>query len=261
MNKENGSTHMSTTKKARRAVHIFSPRAIAFAAAFLVGAALLLPAQQTAPTAPKQEITIEELFLKSVEFQILREKAFSEDYEIKMSALDDLEKKVNDGSYSANDQQVEFVLEYLALEGSARTTREAGRLVNNFPEVRRRAANMLGKIGTDAAKEALVRVILIDDEPVVKSEAAYGLGSIGKNPNNQVVQALIFAYNQEDPTKPDNNFGYALCLAVEKLAQKTPGGLKDPAAYQLLVKIAQGNYLRTVKTKALQVLDVLKSSK
>jgi hypothetical protein len=52
-----------------------------------------------------------------------------------------------------------------------------------------------------------------------------------------------------------------MCLAVEKLAQKTPGGLKDPAAYQLLVKIAQGNYLRTVKTKALQVLDVLKAPK
>jgi HEAT repeat protein len=120
---------------------------------------------------------------------------------------------------------------------------------------------MLGRIGTEQAKEALVRVILIDEEPMVKAEAAYGLGQIGRNPNNQVLQALIFAYNQEDPTKPDNNLGYAFCLAVEKLAQKTPGGLKDPSAYQLLVKIAQGQYLRTVKTKALQVLDVLKTSK
>jgi HEAT repeats len=261
MTRENGSTHMRTTPRARRAAHALSPRVAVIGLAFLVGAAFALSAQQTAPTAPKQEITIEELFLKSVEMQILREKAFSEDYEIKMSALDDLEKKINDGSYNGDDQQVEFVLEYLALEGSARTTREAGRLVNNFPEIRRRAANMLGRVGTEQAKEALVRVILIDEEPMVKAEAAYGLGQIGKNPNNQVVQALIFAYNQEDPTKPDNNFGYALCLAVEKLAQKTPGGLKDPSAYQLLVKIAQGQYLRTVKTKALQVLDVLKTSK
>ena len=46
-------------------------------------------------------MTIEELFLKSVEMQILREKAFSDDYEIKISALDDLEKKVNDGSYKS----------------------------------------------------------------------------------------------------------------------------------------------------------------
>ena len=234
--------------------------ALVLVVALSIGPAAVLSAQQTTTPAPKKEITIEELFLQSVEFQILREKAFSGDYDIKMSALDDLEKKVDDGSYKSNDQQVEYVLEYLALEGSARTTREAGRLVNDYPEVRRRAANLLGRVGTDAAKDALVRVLLIDEEPVVKAEAAYALGVIGKNDNNEVVQALSFTYNKEDPTKPDNNFGYALCLAIEKLATKT-GGIKDPAAYQILVKIAQGNYLRTVKTKALQVLDELKSSK
>jgi hypothetical protein len=234
--------------------------AIAIVVALLAGPAAVLSAQQTAAPTAQKEITIEELFLQSIEFQILREKAFSGDYDIKMSALDDLEKKVNDGSYKGNDQQIEFVLEYLALEGSARTTREAGRLVNNFPEVRRRAANLLGRVGSDDAKNALVRVLLIDEEPVVKAEAAYALGVIGKNDNNEVVQALSFTYNKEDPSKPDNNFGYALCLAIEKLSKKS-GGIRDPAAYQMLVKIAQGNYLRTVKTKALQVLDELKSSK
>ena len=97
-------------------------------------------------------MTIEELFLRSVEFQILREKAFADDYDLKMSALDDIEKKLQDGSYATADQQVEFVLDYLALEGSAHTTRENGRLINNFPEVRRRAAEMLGRLGTDAGK-------------------------------------------------------------------------------------------------------------
>jgi hypothetical protein len=235
-------------------------RSLAAAAAFLFIAAGLGAQQTAAGTSTGKEITIEELFLKSVEFQILREKAFSDDYDVKMSALDDLEKKVGDGSYKASDQQVEFVLEYLALEGSGHTVREAGRLINNFPDVRRRAANMLGRIGTDQAKDALIRVLFIDDEPVVKAEAAYALGVMGKNPGNQVIQALAFTYNQEDPSKPDNNFGYAICLAVEKLAQSTPGGIKDPAAYQMLVKIAQGNYLRTVKNKALQVLDKLKTS-
>ncbi len=229
--------------------------------AFLcAGAGLWAQQASTASTTTGGELTIEELFLKSVEFQILREKAFSDDYDSKMGALDDLEKKIADGSYKANDQQVEFVLEYLAFEGSGHTTREAGRLINDFPDVRRRAANMLGRIGTDQARDALIRVLLIDEEPTVKAEAAYALGVMGKNPNNQVVAALAFTYAREDPTKPDNNFGYALCLAVEKLAQNTPGGLKDPAAYQMLVKISQGNYLRTVKNKALQVLDELKKS-
>lgn len=237
-------------------------RVLAIALALCLGPAALLSAQQASQTSttPQKELTIEELFLQSVEFQILREKAFSGDYDVKMSALDDVEKKINDGSYKGSDQQVEFVLEYLALEGSAHTIREQGRLVNNFPEVRRRAANLLGRLGTPEAKDALVRVLLVDDEPMVKSEAAYALGVIGNNDNNEVVQALAFTYNKEDPQKPDNNFGYAVCLAIEKLAQKS-GGIKDPAAYQMLVKIAQGDYIRTVRAKALQVLDELKSSK
>jgi len=237
-----------------------SVRALAIVLALCVAPAAALFAQQPASSsAPQKEITIEELFLQSVELQILREKAFSGDLDVKLSALDDLEKKVNDGSYKGNDQQVEFVLEYLAMEGSAHTTREAGRLVNNFPEVRRRAANLLGRVGTPEAKEALVRVLIIDEEPVVKAEAAYALGVIGNNDNDEVVQALSYVFAKEDPQTPDNNFAYAMCLAVEKLSKKA--GVKDPAAYQILVKIAGGNYLRTVKAKALQVLDELKNAK
>ncbi len=236
-------------------------KAFAIAAALLAGVVFVLPAQQSSQSNPSSEITIEQLFLQSVEFQILREKAFSDDYDVKMSALDDLEKKINDGSYKSSDQQVEFVLEYLALEGSGHIAREAGRQVNNFPDIRRRAANILGRLGTEEAKNALIRVLFIDDEPIVKAEAAYGLGVIGKNNNNEVVEALAYMYSREDPSKPDNNLGYALCLAVEKLAQKSQGGIKDPAAYQMLVKIAQGPYLKTVKTKALQVLDELRTAK
>jgi len=208
-----------------------------------------------------RELTIEELFLKSVEFQILREKAASDDREIKLSALDDLEKRIDSGVSGSDADQIEFICEYLGLEGSGRISRENGHQINDFPEVRRRAANLLGRLGTEEARNALVRILLIDDEPMVKAEAAYALGNIGLNPNDQTVQAINFAYNMEDPTQPDQNFGYAICLAIEKLAQKTPGGLKDPDAYRLLVKIAQGNYLRTVKSKALQVLDEIRTAK
>ena len=244
----------------RRGVAGGAWRACAVAAVLLAAVAFVLPAQTAASAAPSKETTIEELFLKSVEFQIVREKAFSGDYDLKMNALDDLEKKINDGSFAGNDQQVEFVLEYLAMEGSGSKVREAGRVVNNFPEVRRRAANLLGRLGTDDADNALLRVTLIDDEPIVKAEAVYGLGVIGRNPNGEVVQVLTYAYANEDQARPDNNLGYAYCLALEKIS-KTSGSISDPAAYQLLLKIAQGNYLRTVRTKALQVLEELKGVK
>ena len=81
-----------------------SVRVLTVVLALCIGPAAVLSAQQATSATPQKEITIEELFLQSVEFQILREKAFSGDYDIKVSALDDLEKKVNDGSYKSSDQ-------------------------------------------------------------------------------------------------------------------------------------------------------------
>lgn len=220
----------------------------------IVVAAFGLPAQQKSST---KELTVEELFLRNVELQILREKAYSDDYESKTSALDDLEKKVAAGVSGEDAVQVEVVLEYLALEGTGHRTRESGRLINYFPDVRRRAVAMLPKVGGNQARNALITVLLTDDEPMVKAEAAYALGSLKTTDTTGIVQALAFAVDREDQSRPDNNWGYAMLLAFEKLS-KQAGGLKDPAAYRAILKIAEGSYMRSVKDKAWQILAAMK---
>jgi HEAT repeat protein len=222
----------------------------------LVLAASALGAQSTSATG--KELTIEQKFLRTIEMQILKEQAADSSYESKMLALDALDKKVASGSLGDVTDDVEFVLAYLALEGSGRIARENHRQVNNFPDVRRRATELLGKVRTEESKDTLIFVLLNDDEPMVKAQAAYSLGELGMNDNNEVVAALVFAVDRQDNTRVDNNWGYAMVLAFEKLAKKT-GGLKDPAAFRALVKISQGNYLATVKAKALAVLEAMKS--
>ena len=220
-----------------------------------LAAAVLLGAQST-----QRELTVEELYLRDIEFQILSEKAFSDNREIKLDVLDEIEAMIEDGTVDDPDK-VEFVLEYLGMEGTARRVRESARLINYYPEVRRRSANLLGRLGGARAKDALVSILLIDDEPMVKAEAAYALGVIGMNDGNEVVQALLYTLENEDPQMPDNNLAYAVCLAVEKIVEANDGDL-DSAAYsdlaRTLVRIAQGNYIKTVRRKALQTLEVLK---
>jgi HEAT repeat protein len=227
---------------------------LVLAAAWLT-AAVLLGAQST-----DRELTVEELYLRDIEFQILSEKAFSDSRDIKLDVLDEIEAMIEAGSVDDPDK-VEFVLEYLGMEGTARRVRESARLINYYPEVRRRAANLLGRLGGERAKNALVSILLIDDEPMVKAEAAYALGLIGANNGNEVVRALLFTLENEDPQMPDNNLAYAVCLAVEKIVEANNGDL-EPAAYadlaRTLVHIAQGNYIKTVRRKALQTLEVLK---
>ena len=186
----------------------------------MLSIAVPLTAQNNSKEKNKKELTVEELYLKDIEFQILKEKAFSNDRDMKLKALDDLEKQINEGSVNKDNREVEFILEYLSMEGIGRKVLENRRLTNYFPEVRRRACNLLGKIGGEQAKNALIAVLLNDNEPMVKSEAAYALGNIGLNDNNEVVKALLFALNQQDPTRVDNNFAYAIILSLEKIAKK-----------------------------------------
>jgi hypothetical protein len=231
----------------------------------IVGATLVLLALCASGVAAQTkgggELTVEERFLRNIEFQILREQAFSDDREMKLVVLDNIGKMVEEGRVSANDTQFVFVLEYLAMEGISRTIREGGggtRILNAFPDVRRQACNLLGKIGGVTAANALLTVLVRDDEYMVKSEAAYGLGQIGLDKGGEVLETLVFTLDRMDPTRPDNNFAMAVVLAIEKLAAKN-NGLRDPAAYRTLVKIASGNYIRTVKQKALQTLEALKA--
>lgn len=222
---------------------------------FLLLAAATLGAQSSGG----RELTIEQKFLRTIEMQILKELAADPSYDSKMAALDALEKKIAGGSLGDAANDVGFVLEYLALEGTGRIARESHRQVNNFPDVRRRAVGMLGAVKTVGAKDTLIFVLLNDDEPMVKAEAAFSLGELGMNDENEVVAALVYAVDQADHTRPNNNWGYAMVLAFEKLNQKS-GGLKDPAVFRALLKISQGNYLATVKLKALSVIEAMKSS-
>jgi hypothetical protein len=212
---------------------------------------------QAASTGGK-ELTIEEKFLsKSIELQVLKEEAFAPEYDAKMTALDDIADKISRGAMGKDADDIEFILEYLAMEGTSHTVREGLRLANYFPDVRRRATELLGKVRTEDAKDALITVLLNDDEPMVKAQAAYALGELGMNQDNEVAAALTFAVDRADHTRVDNNWGYAMVLAFEKLNQKT-GGLSYPGAFRSLVKISQGNYLATVRQKALQVLGEMK---
>jgi HEAT repeat protein len=211
---------------------------------------------QDAKTSTK-ELTIEELFLKSVKFQVLKEKAFSGDRTIKLNALSDLEKMIKDNTIGDNKAQVQFILEYLSLEGSMRTVREDKRLVNYFPDVRMMACRLLGQMGGREAQRALINVLLGDKEPTVKSEAVYAIGVIGLNENNEAVDAIAFAFDKEDPRAPDSNFAFAVCLALEKLGGK--GVIETSTAFRTLVKVLQGNYNPETRAKAQSVLDGMDS--
>lgn len=198
------------------------------------------------------EQTIEELYLsQDLELQIMRSQALANDREMKRLALQNIRTMVEDGSQS---EGVYVILESLATEGVARQVRSNGAVINNFPEIRREATELLGQVGGEQAKNSLLRIVRDDPEPMVLAEAAYALGKIGINENNEVSDYLTQTLLRENASAtPDNNLAFSLIISLERLSA-TNGGIADPEVLGALLETASSPYIRTVRRRAVEAI-------
>jgi HEAT repeat protein len=196
--------------------------------------------------------TIEELYLsQDLELQIMRSQALATDRELKQLALRGIREMVESGE---SPEGVYVILESLAVEGVGRQVRSNGAIVNNFPDIRREATELLGQVGGERAKDSLLRILRDDPEPMVLAEAAYGLGQIGINENNEVSDYMVRTLLRENASStPDNNLAFSVILALEKLSEQN-GGLPDPEVIGVLLETASSPYIRTVRRRAVEAI-------
>lgn len=219
-----------------------------------------LAAQQTGTGPEQRQYTIEELYLsQDIELQIIRSQALSENREMKLLALQSIRAMIQSGAVGEDNPSVAAVLQSLASEGTTRRVTSGGsRIVNYYPEVRREAAGLLGELGGERAKAALLTILRDDPEPMVLSEAVYALGMIGVNDNNDVTNNIArLLTRQTAQPAPDNNLAFASLLAIEKLAA-AGGAISDPMIIDALLEVASGNYIREVRLKAVDVIARLR---
>lgn len=205
-----------------------------------------------------RELSVEESYLQeSMETMIIREQSRAESRDMKLVALDFIKDSIDAGR--ANEETVE-TLEYLGLEGTVYTARDGGlgRIINNFPDVRAKAAQYLGEIGGEVAKDSLVKIMLAEPEPMVLTEAVKALGKIGLNDNEEVVTTISWIVTRFDVLNPDNALALAALDAYEKIAIAN-GGIKDPSTIRTIMRIAEGPYIRPVQEKAKAVLIKMRS--
>jgi ABC-type transport system substrate-binding protein len=201
-----------------------------------------------------QEMSVEESYLQqSVELMIIREQSRAESRDMKLVALEYIGDAIDRGN---TGEEVRAALEYLGLEGILNKTRENGRIINNYPDVRAKAATYLGELGTPEAKNTLVKICLADNEPMVITEAVKSLAKIGLNDNGETVDAITWVVKRYNVLNPDNLLALSAIEAYEKLAESS--GRIDTEAIQTITDIATGPYIRPVQNRALQALDTLR---
>ncbi len=210
-------------------------------------------------TAQEQEQTIEELYLQSqVKVKIIKAEAESIDRDMKLIALQDIEEMVSDGQISGDDRQMIGILSSLGTEGISNQVIEQGAVINDFPMVRKEAVRILGDVGGDYARDALVTVLLSEPEPMVLSEAVVALSKVGADEQGIVLAVISDAMRSQTALNKDNNFANAFILAIDNLAQNN-NGVDDLRVFEELTKIAdpRSGYITVVRKKAFELLKSL----
>jgi hypothetical protein len=203
-----------------------------------------------------QEMSVEESYLQqSVENVIIREQSRSADRTVKDHALNAINDAIDRGNTSS---EVQIALEYLALEGLTRIARSNGRVVNNFPEIRRRAAITLSRIPSEDSKDTLLRLILIEKEPMVMTAAIKSLAEIGINDNNETLNVISWVLSHYGSMVGDEQLALSVLYAYERLGRGA-GGAVDPMILASITQLANSpRYGRVVRTRAREVGDYLR---
>jgi len=213
-----------------------------------------LPVIVTAQT-QNGEMSVEQSYLQeSVELMIIREQSRTDSRDMKMVALEYISDAIDRGNKS---EEIRAALEFLSLEGVVNVTRENGRVINNFPDVRRAAATYLGKLGTPEAKDTLLKMVTRDNEPMVITEAIRSLGTIGMNNADEVTQIISWTVNRFTVLNPDNFIALSALDTFSKIAAVNKG-IKDRAVLETIIKITEGPYIRPVQDRARELMKELR---
>jgi len=224
--------------------------------AIIIAALIAIPAGYGQSQNSDSEMSVEESYLQeAVDLMIVRETSKQDSQEQKLIALAFIGDLIEQGNKS---DEIRLALERLSLEGTNVQAREKGRLKNDYPEVRRQAARLLGAFGTDEAKVALLRVCVSDNEPLVLQEAVRSLGQIGIDRDGEAIGTIVWVTNKFNNTiAPDNLLAIAAIDAIQKIAKNNNGVRED--AFNLLIKISEGAYSPPVKEKARQTIMDIRS--
>lgn len=206
----------------------------------------------TENSSKKTESSVEDEYLSEIDGVVILSLAQSDEYDNKLVAMQFLEDAVENGNASAD---VMKALNQLAGEGISTQARTNGRLMNNYPDIRRRACLALGKVKTEEAKNYLVKVTLAENEPMVIAAAVNSLGEIGINGNDEVVDAIAYANRRNQILNPTSSLAFEVIEAYEKLAENTNN---KKIVIDSLTKIAADyHYASPVRSRAMKVLKAI----
>ncbi|MDR3172256.1 MAG: HEAT repeat domain-containing protein [Treponema sp.] len=189
---------------------------------------------------------------ESVELMIIRELSRADDRDMKLQALENIGRVLEKGN---KEEAIGAALEYMAFEGTVNKTRENGRLVNNYPDVRVKVAYYLGKLGTAEAKAMLLKMLAVDYESMVLIEVIKSLTTL-EDIDEETINAITRVVRRFDIRGPDSLLALAALEAYHQFFMHHDG-IRDLVTVQMIRRISEGPYRLAVRERAKAILAQL----
>ena len=203
----------------------------------------------------EKESSVESEYLNDVDGDIIMTLAESDEYDNKLVAIQYLQSAIEYGNTS---DAVIQALDRLAGDGLTTQNRTNGRLMNNFPEIRREACKLMAKVPTEHSKNMLISIAVADNEPMVIAAAVKSLGEIGINENDEAVDAIAFANRRNQVLNPTSSLALEVLNAFEMLADSTEN---KKTMIDAVARISTDyHYVTPVRQKAYKLLKKLSSN-
>jgi outer membrane protein assembly factor BamB len=182
---------------------------------------------------------------------ILETLAASDSTELKMMALDDIDRYVSGERYlGIHVQTLEEILALLSSEGVTIRERERGAVQNSRPEVRVAACAVLGGLATEGARSQLLSVLRNDPELAVRISAVDALGRLGLDPDGELAAVLT----NVAPRGSDQALVRAGVEALGRIVLD-PHGAVNPECVLALARFRLPEYPSEVRTRAAVFLE------
>ncbi len=207
----------------------------------------------------RTETTAEEDYLSTYNNIVIKNYASKADYDSKIFALQKIEEVLGGGNGGNRDlTEIKETLQDLAGEGILVQSRTGGRLDNNYPDVRAKACELLGQIGSPEATDVLESIVLADTEPRVVSAAVKAMSNLQNARYESIVETIAWAEKKYSLLNPTSSLAYEILAAYEKILPN----LEDKSVLiESTVSIATNYfYVTPVREKARELLSVYASN-
>jgi len=203
------------------------------------------------PSAPKGGI--EAALNASVDYLYLHALAGSGSHEQDLLFLAEVRSRISQGTLGKSTWYVVRLLEQLAGTGLISPVYQNQKVINDFPDLRAEAAELLGVVGSAGSRWALIRVLGAESDSLALSAEIRALGALSVDADGASVRAIAAAFARAEGVPPDNRLAAATVGALDGIAAFM--NAMSPAAAETLLSISRGAYFEEIRMAALASLQ------